>query len=288
MAIFVSIGENITHRVREKYLQAVMRQNIGWFDEEGAGEVTTRISSDTLLVQDAISDKVPLCFSQIATVLAGFIIAFIKCWQLTLVLMVVFPVIAMAAVSTNILASRFQVKILSLYGNAGSYAEESISSVRTVVAFNGQHKMTTRYTKELLGARIMGLKKASTTGFGVGFLFFIIYLGYSLAFYYGPELLNWGLATGGVIVNVFFAVLIGAFAIGNIAPDFQAFALGRSAAAKIYQTIDRVPSIDTESVSGIKLKPEDTTGHIIFKNAKVRMRGYCPPSYSDALFIFAS
>ena len=60
--------------------KAVLKQNISWFDSEGAGEVATRISSDTLYIQDGISDKLPLFLSQVCTTLAGFAIALWKSW----------------------------------------------------------------------------------------------------------------------------------------------------------------------------------------------------------------
>ena len=34
-------------RIREQYLRAVLRQELAFFDTVGAGEVTTRIQSDT-------------------------------------------------------------------------------------------------------------------------------------------------------------------------------------------------------------------------------------------------
>lgn len=36
-------GERASRRIREKYLRAVLRQNVGWMDKVGAGEITTRI-----------------------------------------------------------------------------------------------------------------------------------------------------------------------------------------------------------------------------------------------------
>lgn len=51
-------GERISRRIRGRYLQAVLRQNIAFFDRLGAGEVTNRISHDVDLIQDGISDKV--------------------------------------------------------------------------------------------------------------------------------------------------------------------------------------------------------------------------------------
>jgi ATP-binding cassette, subfamily B (MDR/TAP), member 1 len=51
-------GERISRRIRAKYLEAVLRQNIAFFDRLGAGEVTNRVSHDVDLIQDGISDKV--------------------------------------------------------------------------------------------------------------------------------------------------------------------------------------------------------------------------------------
>jgi ABC-type multidrug transport system fused ATPase/permease subunit len=53
--IFSLVGFNI-----RLYLQAVLRQNIAFFDRLGAGEVTNRISNDAELVREGISEKVRL------------------------------------------------------------------------------------------------------------------------------------------------------------------------------------------------------------------------------------
>lgn len=47
MYIWVYTGEVNAKRIREKYLQAVLRQDIAFFDNVGAGEVATRIQTDT-------------------------------------------------------------------------------------------------------------------------------------------------------------------------------------------------------------------------------------------------
>ena len=47
MYIWVYTGEISTKRLREQYLQAVLRQDIAFFDNVGAGDITTRIQTDT-------------------------------------------------------------------------------------------------------------------------------------------------------------------------------------------------------------------------------------------------
>lgn len=47
MYIWVYTGEVNAKRIRERYLKAILRQDIAYFDDIGAGEVTTRIQTDT-------------------------------------------------------------------------------------------------------------------------------------------------------------------------------------------------------------------------------------------------
>ncbi len=47
MYVWVYTAEVNAKRIRERYLQAVLRQDIQFFDKVGAGEVATRIQTDT-------------------------------------------------------------------------------------------------------------------------------------------------------------------------------------------------------------------------------------------------
>lgn len=45
--------------LRKKYLEAVLKQDVGFFDTDArTGDIVFSVSTDTLLVQDAISEKV--------------------------------------------------------------------------------------------------------------------------------------------------------------------------------------------------------------------------------------
>lgn len=47
MFVWSWVAEINAKRIRERYLQSVLRQDIAFFDKVGAGEITTRIESDT-------------------------------------------------------------------------------------------------------------------------------------------------------------------------------------------------------------------------------------------------
>jgi ABC-type multidrug transport system fused ATPase/permease subunit len=47
MYAWVYTAEVTSKRIRERYLKAILRQDIAFFDNIGPGEITTRIQTDT-------------------------------------------------------------------------------------------------------------------------------------------------------------------------------------------------------------------------------------------------
>lgn len=147
---------------------------------------------------------------------------------------------------------------------AGSLAEEVISTVRTAQAFGTQAILASLYDVFIGKSRKVDMKAAIWHGGGLAIFFFVIYSAYALAFDFGTTLINREDANAGDVVNVFFAILIGSFSLALLAPEMQAITHARGAAAKLYQTIDRVPSIDSASEEG--LRPEKCIGEITLEH----------------------
>lgn len=52
-------GERQAARIRSIYLKTLLRQDVGFFDQENkTGEIIERMSSDTVIIQDAMGEKV--------------------------------------------------------------------------------------------------------------------------------------------------------------------------------------------------------------------------------------
>ncbi|KAG1822804.1 P-loop containing nucleoside triphosphate hydrolase protein [Suillus subaureus] len=266
MTVWTYTGEVNAKRVRERYLQAVLRQEIAYFDDVGAGEVATRIQTDTHLVQQGISEKVAIVVSFLAAFVTGFVLAYIRSWRLALALTSIFPCIAITGAVMNRFVSKYMQMSLNHVAEGGTLAEEVIATVRTAQAFGAQKFLSSLYDKHIDGSRIANSKGAIWQGGGLASFFFVIYSAYALAFDFGTTLINEGLANAGQVVNVFFAILIGSFSLALLAPEMQAITHGRGAAAKLYATIERTPSIDSADPGG--LKPEKVIGEITLEDVK--------------------
>ncbi|UZJ52082.1 hypothetical protein CBS101457_001402 [Exobasidium rhododendri] len=268
MSTWVYTGEEITRRIREAYLSAVLRQEIAYFDMVGPDEITTLIQNDIQLIQDGISDKVPMSMMFIATFVAGFAVAYAKSWELSLAMSSILPCIVGAGAAMNVFITKYQQIELQHVAQAANIAEESLSGVRTVKAFAIEQKLVDLYDECNARTTKQGRKKAVIQGAGLGIFFFIIYASYSLAFYFGSKLLARGNIESGTVMTVIFSIFIGAFSLAMLAPNFTALSYALSAAGKVFETIDRVSEIDSFDSKG--LRPTECRGDIEFRDVNFR------------------
>ena len=103
-------------------------------------------------------------------------------------------------------------------------------------------------------------------GVMLGFMFLFIYWNYGLAFWQGSRFLVSHDINLAAILTIILAIIIGAFSLGAVAPNGQAFTSGISAAAKIYNTIDRISPLDPTSAAGKIL--DTVEGSVELRNVK--------------------
>jgi ATP-binding cassette subfamily B (MDR/TAP) protein 1 len=263
---FIYTGEHISAKIREHYLESCMRQNIGFFDKMGAGEVTTRITADTNLVQEGISEKISLTLTAAATFASAFVIGFVFYWKLTLILTSV--IVALLLVMGT--ASRFIVKYtkqsIQAHAAGGTVAEEVLSSIRNAVAFGTEDRLAQKYDSHLKIGEFYGFRKSASVAVMVGGIFLVIYGNYGLSFWVGSMYLVDGIIPLSTVLTIMLAIVIGAFNLGNIAPNLQAFGTALAAAAKIFNTIDRASPLDPTVEVGETL--DKVEGSIRLQNVK--------------------
>lgn len=257
-------------RVRRMFLRAVLRQDMSWYDTNTSTNFASRITEDLDKMKEGIGEKLGIFTYLMVSFISSIIISFIYGWKLTLVVLSCAPIIVIATAIVAKVQSSLTALELTAYGQAGTVAEEVLGAIRTVIAFGGEKVEVDRYTRKLAPAEKTGIKRGLWSGVGGGVMWFIIYLSYALAFWYGVTLILEDRAkpekeyTPAVLVIVFFGVLAGAQNMGLTSPHLEAFAVARGSAAAVFQVLDRVPTIDSLSTEGQKL--EKVTGDIEFKD----------------------
>ncbi|ONI27768.1 hypothetical protein PRUPE_1G104100 [Prunus persica] len=254
MSCWMVTGERQAARIRSLYLKTILRQDVGFFDKEiNTGEIVGRMSGDTVLIQEAMGEKVGTFIQLIATFVGGFVIAFIKGWLLTLVMLSSIPLLVLSGAFMGILISKMASSGQTAYSVAATVVEQTIGSIRTVASFTGEKQAITNYNNSLIKAYNSGVQEGLASGFGMGSVMLIMMCSYALAIWFGGKMILEKGYTGGEVINVVFAVLTGSMSLGQASPCLSAFAAGQAAAYKMFETIDRKPEIDASDTNGQQL-----------------------------------
>ncbi|KAF5737527.1 ABC transporter family protein [Tripterygium wilfordii] len=258
-------GERQSTKMRIKYLESALNQDIQYFDTEvRTSDVIFAINSDAVMVQDAISEKLGTFLHYMATFVSGFLVGFTAVWQLALITLAVVPFIGLIGAVHGITLGKFSGRSQEALSRAGNVVEQTIVQIRVVFAFVGESRALHAYSSALKVSQRSGYKSGLVKGMGLGATYFVVFCCYALLLWYGGYLVRHHLTNGGLAIATMFAVMLGGLGLAASAPSIAAFAKAKVAAAKIFRIIDHKPRVDRNSKSGLEL--ESVTGLVELKN----------------------
>ncbi|EUB64563.1 Multidrug resistance protein [Echinococcus granulosus] len=265
MFCFSLSSKRQSRRIRLRLFKQMLRQDASWFDRQSMGDLITKMTSQVDQIEAGIGDRLGRFLQNLILFISCFGSAFQNQWKIALVGLSTTPLIVVAFVVLGVGLSRYSIKEEKAYSHANSIASEVLTSIRTVFAFIGQKKESTRYNANLGAAAKVSFKKNIIVGFGAGLISFSIFASAGLTFWYGVKLISVGESgvDGGKIVSVVLAFLVGSIALGLVLPEFTYFARAVAAARSTFRVIEREPRIDKDRKGEII---EDFRGHIVFKN----------------------
>ena len=236
------------NRIRGIYLQRVLHQEIGYFDTVGtSGYLLQGLNEDCITIQAAIGDKVAMFLFFFSTFVSGSIIALVRGWDMALVVLSLLPVLGGAGFGIMYLVARLTSVMNRAYADANSQAQQALSNIRTVYAFNAEDRTGDEYDGALDLPTKVGIRQGFIGGAAMGVVNLIAFCTYALAMWYGAKRVVDGAYDGGQVLTVLFSILIGGFALGQAAPNVQYFQQGQVAGARIFDILRRESEIDADA-----------------------------------------
>ncbi|KAE8655757.1 ABC transporter B family member 15 [Hibiscus syriacus] len=270
-------GERQARRMRARYLKAILRQDVGYFDlhVKSSVEVITSVSNDSLIIQDVLSEKVPNFLMNVAIFFGCYMVAFILLWRLTIV---GFPFVLLLVIP-GLMYGRGLIgiarKMSEEYSKADTIAEQAISSIRTVYSFVGESKCISEFSTALQVSVKLGLRQGLAKGLAIGSNG-IVFATWSFMSYYGSRMVMRHGAPGGTVFIVAAAIAMGGLSLGASLANVKYFSEACTAAERIMEVINRVPKIDSDNLEGEVL--EKVSGEVEFRHVE-----FAYPSRPDTM-----
>lgn len=190
-SLFTLVGHRLTRNIRHDYLRAAFSQEMGFFDKL-SGSVSMQATSNGKLIQSGIGEKLGMLVQASATFIAAFVIAFVSQWKLTLIIIGLVPVLLIVVGGAAGLDAQIETDILKIHAQAASFAETTLTGLRTVHAFDLRERVVSQYDSFLQNSFHLGMKKNKIYGVLFGGEYFIVHAAMGLAFWQGIAMVNRG------------------------------------------------------------------------------------------------
>uniref|UniRef100_A0A8C6HP09 Bile salt export pump n=1 Tax=Mus spicilegus TaxID=10103 RepID=A0A8C6HP09_MUSSI len=251
---FAKSGELLTKRLRKFGFKAMLRQDIGWFDDlkNNPGVLTTRLATDASQVQGATGSQVGMMVNSFTNIFVAVLIAFLFNWKLSLVISVFFPFLALSgAVQTKMLTG-FASQDKEILEKAGQITNEALSNIRTVAGIGVEGRFIKAFEVELEKSYKTAIRKANVYGLCYAFSQGISFLANSAAYRYGGYLIVYEDLNFSYVFRVVSSIAMSATAVGRTFSYTPSYAKAKISAARFFQLLDRKPPIDVYSGAGEK------------------------------------
>jgi len=262
--LFQTAGERAVTRLRDQLYRSILNQEIAFFDQRRTGELTSRLSSDTTLLQSAVSANISMGLRNGVQMIGGIVLLVATSPILTLLMLAVVPAVAIGAVAYGRRVRKLSRDVQDALAVSTEVAEESISGIRTVRSFDAEQTEMKRYAEAVERSYELGRKRAMAGASFMGGASFGAYAAATLVLWYGGKLTMDEAMTVGQLVQFLIYSLIVAFSLGAVSDLWAELMKASGAAERVFELIERKPEFTTRG----GLSPATIEGRLELEGVK--------------------
>ena len=237
------VGERIVTRLRSQLFRRTMIQDAEFFDANRVGDLISRLSSDTIIVGKSITQNLSDGLRSLVSGSAGISLMAYTSLNLTGILGLMFPPIAVGAFFYGRAIRNLSRKIQRNLGTLTKIAEERLGNVRTSQAFAGEVLEVNRYNKQVKKIFALGKREAliSATFFSASGLMGNMTI-LALLYVGGGMVKSGGISIGDLTSFLMYTAYAGSSLFG-LSSFYSELMKGVGAASRLFELQDRDPTI---------------------------------------------
>ncbi|XP_069820091.1 ABC-type oligopeptide transporter ABCB9 isoform X1 [Dendropsophus ebraccatus] len=260
--LFTFTFARLNIRIRNLLFRSLVSQEIAFFDENHTGDIISRLTSDTTIVSDVVSENVNVFLRSAVKAVGVIVFMFSLSWQLSLLTFLGFPIIMLVSRVYGKYYKKLAKEVQTALAKANSTAEETISAIKTVRSFANEETEANVYSEKLQQVYSLYKKEAMAYTYYVwstGFTQLVLQIS---ILYYGGHLVISGQTTSGNLISfVIYEFLLGD-CMESIGSVYGGLMQGVGAAEKVFEFIDRKPKMVNDGT----FAPEHLEGKVEFRN----------------------
>ncbi|SCX25525.1 ABC transporter transmembrane domain-containing protein [Agrobacterium rosae] len=283
----MTIGERVVTDLRRDVFAHLTSLSQGFFDTNHSGELTSRLTADTVQIRSAFGSSASVALRNILLCLGGVVMMVYTSPRLAglallAIPLIVFPLIAFG----RSVRSRSRTTQDTLAASA-AFAAETMSASRTIQSFNAEALANSRYNdaveKAYEGARAAISARAVLTAVAISFVFGSVVA----ILWYGAHGVLVGTISAGTLSQFVLYAVIAASSLGQLSEVWGELSQAGGAAERLSELLNEVSPV--EDPSAPLALPAPARGEASFENVAFHYpNGAGRPIITDLSFTVAA
>lgn len=265
------IGERVVADIRQAVFDRVLHLDIGYFESVRAGEVISRLTSDTALLQVVVGSTLAMAVRTSLLIVGGVLMLAVTSPALTGLVVLGVPLVIFPSWLLGSRVRRLSRASQDRVADIGAYVDEAVHGIRTVQAFNHQPIDSRRYATQVENAFKVAVNRSVTSALLSGVATFLTFGAIGAVLWVGGrQVLSGSLSGGDLSAFLFYAVLV-AGSVSSLSDLIGQLLRGAGASERLMELLSIEPAVTTPAAP--KPLPRPSRGAVAFEHVR-----FCYPS----------
>lgn len=203
------LGERVVADIRKKLYEHLVSLSPSFFEDNLAGEIQSRVTTDTTLLQTVIGSSFSFALRNALTFVGGLTLMFISNVKLTMIVLLVVPFIVFPLVYYGRKVKKLSRDSQDKIATVGAWAGESLQHIKVVQAFTREDLVSEQFARAAEGAFEVALKRIRQRAALIAMVMMMVMGAVAgMLFVGGSDVIAGELSAGDLAAFVFYAIMV--------------------------------------------------------------------------------
>ncbi|MCE3278244.1 MAG: putative multidrug export ATP-binding/permease protein [Bacteroidetes bacterium] len=241
--LFVNYTENTLAQLRRAVYAHLITLPMSYFVQQRVGDLNSRMSADISQIQDTLTTTIAEFLRQFILVIGGIIFLLVISPQLTLMMLMIVPIVAVAAVIFGRFIRKTSKEVQEKIAASNTIIEETLQGISNVKAFANEFFENLRYRKSTDDIVKTAIHGGKLRGAFASFIIFCLFGAIVAVIWYGVHLASKGeLNISSLVAFILYSAFVGA-SFGGIAELYAQIQKAIGSLERVFEILDERPEV---------------------------------------------
>ena len=237
------VGERVVADIRAAVFAHLLRLSPGFFETAKTGEILSRLTTDTSLLQTVIGSSLSIAVRNVFSLIGGVTMLVITNPMLAGLVALVVPAVVLPIIVYGRRVRKLSRESQDRVADVGSYAEEALNAIRTVQAFVHEDRDRALFSGEVERAFSTAMRRILARGMLGSVVILLVFGAIALVLWAGGRgVIHGDITPGDLSAFIFYAVVV-AGAVGAVSEVLGDLQRAAGATERLIELLETVPEI---------------------------------------------